>query len=110
MDGETQVTDQMVGISWHGELPWGSNDLTSEKPVLHYITHTYSCRKQSRLEVSAANTCKQTRSRLDAGRSPEGGTHPSVHETRGNHHPFPRIPPVPLLRSGESQPRKVAPG
>lgn len=40
MDGETQVTDQMVGISWHGELPWGSNDLTSEKPVLHYITHT----------------------------------------------------------------------
>ena len=71
----SQVVRSDGDVNDHGSLPWGSNDLTSEKPVLHYITHTYSCRKQPRLEVSAANTCKQTRSRLDAGRSPQPRAH-----------------------------------
>ena len=84
--------------------------MTSEKPVLHYITHTYSCRKQSRLEVSAANTCKQTRSRLDAGRSASFWHAPSVHETRGNHHPFSTFPHARCCAAGPTSRGRSRPG
>lgn len=59
---------------------------------------------------SAASTCKQTRSRLDAGRSPEGGTHPSVHETRGNHHPFSTFPHARCCAAGQSSRGRSRPG
>lgn len=101
------MTDQMEDVNDHGSLPWGSNDLTSEKPVLHYITHTCSCRKQSRFE--GVRTEHVQTDEIPAGC---GEIALASHRARwrGNHHPFPRIPPVPLLRSGAVQPRKVAPG
>lgn len=60
--------------------------------------------------VSAANTCKQTRSRPDAGRSPEASTHLSVHETRGNHHPFSPFPHARCCAAGQSSRGRSRPG
>ena len=58
------------GCHDHGELPWGAMTLTSEKPILHYITHTEDSRKPLTPSESAASTCKQTRSRLVLGDRP----------------------------------------
>ena len=97
----------MMDVISHGELPWGEQSLTSEKPILHYITHTESSRKHAHFE----------RVRTEHVRNGEiPASYPEIarswHSARygGRHHPFPNFPPVPLLRSGESQPRKVAPG
>ena len=40
----------MMDVNDHGSLPWGSNTLSSEKPILHYITHTEDSLEQPRLE------------------------------------------------------------
>lgn len=71
--------------------------MSSEKPILHYITHTESSRERLAWRVLGLDTCETARSRLDARRSPDPGTQPG---TAGIATHF-QLPACPLLRSGE---------
>ena len=73
-----------VSLSWR--VPWGEQSLTSEKPVLHYITHTEDSRERLPLE---GVRCEHVRN----GEIPAGCREISLasHRARcgGRHHPFP---------------------
>ena len=84
--------------------------MTSEKPVLHYITHTEDGRKQSRFE--GVRTEHVQTDEIPAN-YPEISlilARPECARNARESPPIFHIPACPLLRSGAHQPRKVAPG
>ena len=93
-----EVGDRLDGgchLSWHGELPWGSNDLTSEKPVLHYITHTYSCRTPARSERVTGGHVQTDEIPASTGRSPQPRAHSECARNARESPPIFHIPASP---------------